>query len=344
MPEQTILPKEAAATCSDCAMVQKAGAPALAGYYFSPRSKCCTHHPHLPNYLVGGLLRSRSPALAEGRRRVRRRIAARLAVRPQGILRPQKYTVLLKKTEKDAFGRSGFLVCPYYEPKKGQCTIWPFRNGTCCTWFCKHAAGEDGRAFWGALKAYLQSAENALVQYALHQMGWEPAKIGVLHVPSRRLTSAELDDRPPSEQAYRQLWGDWVGREIQFYKQTCRLVSRLTPEDFERIEGVAQAVLLSEVRRRHRDMTTPTLPDTLKRNPALRVEQMTDTSAVLNGYSGSDPLEVSRRVYGMLDFFDGRRTNDEVIRRIRKQIGAKPTEDLLLWLYQFRILVDAKQP
>jgi len=51
-------------------------------------------------------------------------------------------------------------------------------------------------------------------------------------------------------------------------------------------------------------------------------------------------LEVSKRIYDLLDFFDGKRTNQQVCRLIRKHIGAMPDQDLLISLYQFRVLVN----
>jgi len=64
-----------------------------------------------------------------------------------------------------------------------------------------------------------------------------------------------------------------------------------------------------------------------------------EDSYFLIGYSPLDPFEVSKRVYDLLDFFDGKRTNQEVYRLIRNNMGVKPNPDLLTSFYQFRILV-----
>ena len=82
----------------------------------------------------------------------------------------------------------------------------------------------------------------------------------------------------------------------------------------------------------------PTLPEVLQRNPKLEVVKTSEDAYALVGYSPFDTLEISKRVYDMLDYFGGRRPVDEVRPLIRDQMGMEPTEDLILSLYQFRIL------
>ena len=59
--------------------------------YFKPDAKCCTYHPGIPNYLVGAILADQGEELAEGRRRLRARIEARIGVTPGYIQAPRKY-------------------------------------------------------------------------------------------------------------------------------------------------------------------------------------------------------------------------------------------------------------
>ena len=342
LPEffQKTIPRETAATCADCAMWKRPGEAAYpGGIFFSRNTKCCTHYPNLPNYLIGAILSSRSSALAAGRRRVRERIKAGVSVMPHGILRPEKSTLLIKSSP-NGFGKSRTLRCPFYEPRGGKCTIWPFRNAVCATWFCKYEAGQDGRGFWIALRKYLSSVEGNLIRYTLYKLGWDPAKI-ILPVSSQRpLTAQEIDDTGPADKTYRALWNEWVGREEELYKECYRLAAALSPNGFEKIMGITQKVLLAELKARQRVLLRPGLPERLKRNPRLHVERVGDDAYALIAYSPLDPLEVSKRVYDMLDFFDGRRPNQEARRLIRQHMQAQPTGDLLTSLYQFRILVD----
>src|SRR5687767_1905524 len=89
-------------------------APSPDALHFRPDAKCCTYHPTLPNYLVGALLADPDPALEEGRRRVRDKLAARVGVTPLWLAAPRKTMVLLEASRDTSFGRSRALRCPYY--------------------------------------------------------------------------------------------------------------------------------------------------------------------------------------------------------------------------------------
>lgn len=334
------IPEETVATCARCAMWPDPASACSSRRGFSKQTKCCTYHPELPNYLVGALLSSRSRALATGRERLRSVISSRIGVMPQGVRRPAKHA-LLTTNAPDAFGRSATLVCPYYARHDGRCTIRPLWNAVCNTWFCKHNAGQDGWLFWQSLKRYLSDVETALTQYALHELGWPADQIIRPHASDPSLTSREVDDLPLDREAYGALWRDWVGREEALYRKTYRVAAALSRAEFEGLMGIAHTILLDDLRKKHQAQLEPKLPNVLKRNPELRTEKV-DNSYVLIGYSPLDPLMASKRVYDMLDFFDGRRANEQVCRLIEKEFGGRPSQELVLSLYQLRILVDAK--
>jgi hypothetical protein len=334
------IPEETAATCADCAMWGGPEPGLPGGIHFSRDSKCCTHYPNLPNYLVGGILTTTTPELEVGRYCIRKTIKGRIGVTPHGILRPKKFSLLLKNSEKEFFGRSKSLICPFYERQKGKCTIRPFWDATCNTWFCKYVAGADAWLFWTTLRKYLNNVEKILVQYTLYEIGWDPQKIILPETSNTTLTIQEVDDQPPDQKTYRDLWRDWVDREEEFYKKTFRMVSALTPRAFEKLAGISQKILLEELKVKQKNLLQPKLPKILKRNPSLRVEKKGDDSYYLIGYSPFDPLEVSKRVYDILDFFDGRRPLREACRLIRQHMGAMPDQDLLISLCQFRMLVN----
>ncbi len=323
-------------------MLDESGKAVSGGGYFSKESKCCTHYPELPNYLIGALLSNISPGLETGRSRIRRTIQSRIGVTPHGILRPRKFGLLLINSDKMFFGRSRRLICPFYERTKGICTIRPFWDAACNSWFCKYSAGEDGRIFWTALKRYMNEAEKTLVQYALQKMRWDPQKIIRLESSDGLLSLREVDDQPPDPKTYRDLWGDWAGHEENFYEETFRIVSALAPKSFEKISGIVQKILLEEVKMRWRDLLKPKLAEFLKRNPDLHVDKKGDDNYYLVGYSTLDPFMVSKRVYDLLDFFDGRRTLWEACRLIQQHLGAAPDEELVTKLYHYRILQDTK--
>lgn len=338
---ETRIPFETAATCDDCAMWERPEEGDSSDIFFSKETKCCTYYPNLPNYHVGALLSASNPVLLEGQNRVRKVIRSRVGVTPHGLKRPRKYT-LLNKNALHAFGRSKSLLCPFFEQNDGKCTVWHHRFSRCSTWFCKYGAGEDGKTFWNAFFKYLVYIEDVLVLYTLYKMGWEPGNIISPHPSEGSLTSQEIEGQPLVRKEYQKLWKDWEDKEEDFYVETYRLVSKISRDTFEKISGVTQKVLLDEMRRKCQSMLDPQIPLTLKRNPKLRVNKTKRGTYFLVGYQGSDPVEVSKRLYDILDFFDGWRSNKEAIHLIRKHMHTEPSERLLIQLYRFRILIDAK--
>lgn len=144
-------PDERFATCNNCAMCDTRAGPGLdsqaaAKAFFSAETKCCTYHPDIPNYAVGGILLDSTAQGEFGRRVIEAAIARRIGVFPSGISRPQKYS-LLYKSSPTAFGKAASMRCPLYISGSGACSIWRYRNAVCTTWFCKHADGFEGRHY-----------------------------------------------------------------------------------------------------------------------------------------------------------------------------------------------------
>ena len=307
------------------------------GIQFSKETKCCTYYPNLPNYLVGALLSKNDPGLKKGQELVHEIIHSRLGIVPLGVRRTRKYELLTKQAL-NAFGKSRIMVCPFFEQDEGLCTIRPIWNATCNTWFCKYNTGHDGQRFWIALRRYLSRMEKVLSQYVAYKMGFEARDIILPKTDTEPWTEKDLDDQPPDITNYKEQWKRWVGREEDFYKESYGLIIGLSRDDFDRIAGITQEILLKDLEDKHRDIILPILPKILRRNPKLIVEKTRQGEYILTSYSPFDPLGVSKRVYDMLDYFDGHQSNEEASRIILDQLGAEPTEDLLLTLYQFRIL------
>jgi hypothetical protein len=335
------LAEERNATCERCAMLPPAAEPVFApDEYFAPKVKCCTYHPLLPNYAVGGLLLDETAEGAEGRRRIREKIAQRIGIAPLGILPPGKHR-LLYRFGKDGFGRAKALACPYLDQEQGQCTVWAYREAVCATWFCKYNNGRDGLSFWTQLRDYLLGLESVLSAHALHELGWDADEI-ISALPAKlELSARDLDDEPPDLRTYEELWGDWAGREQEFYERAFEVVRALDRSTFDELGGIRQSLQLERLEKRYEAMTKPALPDPLVKSPTLRVRRGLDGSVVLIGYAGIDSMRVRKPVYELLDYFDGRRTNADVNAAIFQERGVRLSDSLLTKLYQHRILVDA---
>lgn len=213
LPEvfDTTSPAEPKATCATCAMCPPKDAPPPTAdvTYFRPDAKCCTFEPRLPSYLVGAILADERPDMAEGRRRVRAKIAAKIGATPRWLAPPAKREVLMSAAWRNGFGRSLTLLCPYFEREGGLCTVWRHREAVCSTFFCKYDAAADGEHFWKSVRSLVGYVERVLSLHVTRELlpGYEPP------AAQRDLTLEELEDRPPSENDYQALRGAWAGRE-----------------------------------------------------------------------------------------------------------------------------------
>jgi len=340
---QTALPRETSATCTDCAMLPSA--ENQHGNFidtYSAISKCCTYFPEIPNFLVGAILAESDPVYEEAKIRIRSSIEKRIALTPHGLVRPRKYTLLAKRTT-DFFGKSRLLICPFYFREKGYCTLWPYLTATCRTWFCKYDRGQEGLEFWHALRVYWEHVQQTLVRYVLLESGFPLEIILQSSREPNSLTVEELDDHPPCPELYKHLWGEWAGHEEEFFQQTYDCVTNLTVDAFESLVGISHRVRLNQVIKRYEAMMKDEPPHRLQRNPRLYVQKTEAGTFMLKGYSSRDIVEVSARLYETLDHFDGRRKVEEVIEFLIEQKKLVPEPNLLLSLYQLRILIPTSE-
>lgn len=329
---------ETKATCANCAMCKTAETPQLHDRqeFFRPDAKCCTYHPSLPNFLIGGLLQDPNPALAEGRRRVEGRIARRSGVTPLEVDTPAKYR-LIYDNAKSAFGRSKGLVCPYLDD--GRCSIWAYREAVCSTYFCKHVAGADGKSMWMSLKMYLSIAEKRLAQYALLQVA--PELLEAAEDPDvRALRAAEIDDVPGSEEDHTKLWGSWAGRESELYVACYNAVVALDRDTFERIVGIEGSVQLGYLKRAVAKAKESNLPERVRVSFSVNVSHTAEDQVAITG-QGYELIGLPREVWDLLPRLGPRDRLAEARERLDKEQGVVFEDDLLHHLLQQRILVPA---
>jgi len=335
------VPREELATCADCAMCAKPGvddAFARGRKFFEPSVKCCSYHPTLANYLVGGALADESPSMAEGRRRLRERIRARTDCHPAGLAVPAHYALQYANKGPEVFGRSEAMLCPYFDSAGSSCTIWHYRDSTCSTYFCKHVKGDDGHEFWMAAKDYVSHLEHVLS----HHLAME---LGVQRIPApaaaRQKLSMHALDGGVDEQRYASAWGRWRGREEEFYIECHRLAGSLSHRDIVRIIGeFHDRSLAGSLEARHRQMVEPKIPDPLLPNPGLSVFPSEGGQFMVHSVAGA--FSLSQEFVNLLWSFDGRRSTAEARERLRQEHGIDFSDGLLAKLYHNRILVEAK--
>lgn len=339
------VPTETKATCDSCAMCPGNAPSAVEpvdgeSRFFRPDAKCCTYHPRMPNYLVGGLLADERPALAEGVRRMRERIAVRHGVTPRWLRAPTKHQLLYDNARR-AFGRSLMLRCPFFDTDGGGCTVWPYREAVCSTYFCRYVAGEDGRRMWTAAKRYLSLAEIQLARWAV----WQQAPELVLDEPDwaekgAPLGPEELDGVAAPTKTHAKLWGRFEGKEEAFYRACHEAVSALSADDVARILGFDGVVSLTELERQRERALSEKVPGTLRFNPATTVKWLPDGTVALGAYSELEAVALPGHAYGILLAFDGRDPIADVRTRLRDEHGVDLDDDLIVLLYRHRVLVE----
>jgi Fe-S-cluster containining protein len=334
-------PHEEKATCNNCAMAAPPGTPPdRTVEYFRPDAKCCTYHPMLPNYLVGAILADPRPDMAEGKRRIRERIALRTGVSPRWIAPPRKTEILQKASWRTSFGRSLTLLCPYFERTQGNCTIWRHRDSVCTTFYCKYNAGADGAEFWLQLRKYTSWLENKLSDLAAKSLVPEHNEE---QPAAGQLSIEELEDRPPSAASYGALWKERVGREEEFYLGCHAWVQGLDRGAFEAlVHGADYTDRLASLAASHHKMLHPELPERLVPNPSMGSAETAD-GVLVAAYSRYEPLLLTKDLFAVVRAFDKDSTVAEVRERLRRESELDVPDELLLSLYQFRVLVTPAQ-
>jgi hypothetical protein len=319
------IPAESEATCSDCAMLsgERGTARPAAAPFFNPDTKCCTYLPVLPNFLVGRMLADDSPEFARGRVTLEARLTARIAVSPAGIGRSATYDLLYVTRGKSLFGRARSMRCPHYiDEGGGQCGIWRHRAAVCATWFCKYARGAVGQRFWQALHRLLSAVEGELSVWCARQLGVDADRAGV------------ADDEP------RRVFGDWSGREREFFQECARLVEALHWREVERICGPEVGALTTLAREAFDSLRSRAIPRRL-RVGSFKVIDPRRHSSIVEGYDGGDRIELPTRVLSALHYFEGSVSTAQALRRIRAETGLAIAPDLVRLLVDFEILIAA---
>ncbi len=337
------IPPETRATCEDCAMCAPAGAPAdLRAIYFSPRVKCCTYQPRLPNYLVGRALDDGDFAFAAGRATLESRIDRGVGVTPLGIDLSPPFQILYEHAH-EAFGHAEALRCPHYlEEGGGRCGIWRHRNSVCATWFCKYERGAVGQIFWHRLLDLLLAVETSLALWGVLESDLDPGTLDSLFPEKRNpgtresATADDLDGRTEPALARRR-WGRWFGREREFYRDCGTRVNPLGWKDVEQIGGAEVSIRARLVRKAFESLLSENVPERLETGTFQIVSVGREAVRVV-AYTGSDPLDLDPAILDVLPFFDGRPAA-QALRSIKKELGIRVEADLVRRLADFEILV-----
>lgn len=256
------IPAEMEATCNHCAMLcDTSGDAGAAAPFFNPETKCCTYLPVLPNFLVGRMLSDDSAEFARGRATLQERPAAGVAVTPLGIGRSAEYDLLYATSGKSFFGRDRTKRCPHYlDESGGQCGIWQHRSAVCAMWFCKYVRGAVSQRFWQALHRLLSAVERDVSRWCAQQL------------------RADSDG-----------FGEWSGRERQYFQQCARLIDVLRWRDVMKICGPDVRALVQDTREAFESLQSRAIPRRL-RVGSFKVIGPYQQSSIVEGYDGGDRI------------------------------------------------------
>jgi Fe-S-cluster containining protein len=335
------LPEEELATCDNCVMLGDATGTndLIKKGLFSPISKCCTFYPNLPNYLVGEILLSEDKTMVKGQNAIIELINNGSNTLPIGIRKPKKYELLFNSSSKLVYGKSSALICPYYNRENGFCSIWKSRNSICSTWFCKYTKGTDGEIFYDKLKRYLNHIEKTLSNYAANKMGYSASEILNMYSDSKndKLNSFEIDEIKDIEK-HKIIWGKYAGQEIEFYKNCYEIVSNLNQNNLNEIIGFESNLQLDVLIEAYENMENPQIPETLILNPKATIIKTPE-----GDYKVNNSFEISNILFDAIQFFDGYSKNNLVLKKIEKELNVSLDEELLIYLYQNRLLTDSRE-
>ena len=146
---------------------------------------------------------------------------------PEGMNQtPTQWYDYLDDVENEQFGKSQKILCPMLDRSNGYCKIHAFRNGVCSTFFCEKDYEDLSTEFWGSLSSLVGQIEMALSQWAMTFIGFDieayMKRYDSLAKKFDSITNAET--KGWSEQALKHLWGEWYGKELEFYRLCAKAI------------------------------------------------------------------------------------------------------------------------
>ena len=238
----TIDVTEQKATCHNCLRSRDK----RFAYLYKPNLKCCTFHPFLTNYSIGGVLTEFKESV--GSLKIKNKIKNNEFALPIGITAPYDYQFKFLNKEESDFGNREDLLCPYYDKIAQGCSIWKYRGCVCTTFFCRSDYGQSGLKFWSVLSDYLSYVEMGLAEECLVQLDFSPRDISdqLFYLNKREYDSDEIEKKYLSDLEMKRIWNGYTDIE-EFYFKCYQIVRSISRKQFKDILGVQGLSLEKEV-------------------------------------------------------------------------------------------------
>jgi hypothetical protein len=323
------IPEETEVNCQDCVMCNR-NEKNRSEIIFNPDTKCCTYYPHLPNFLVGRILKENDQESQRGKAALESQFLKGCSVTPLGVDPPRWYSALYKEESSENFGIDVKLLCPFYvSDGTGQCSIWKNRTSRCATFFCKFTRGSVSVIFWKYMDQLLSIIEKLLSRWCVLQL--DPGETSV----------EELFPPPMSKTDYRnssRIWGKWFGKEREFFQECSALVDPLTWKDISRICGSEIDLLAHVTMISYRRLISDDIPKYLKVASWKKVRLVAPDVYRIWTYNRYDPFDVSTGTLGALHLFDGNNNVTKTLQTIEEKGQVVLNEDLVRQLSDRGIL------
>jgi len=156
---------------------------------------------------------------------------------------------------------------------------------------------------------YLKMAESDLAQYSMLQLGWPPEKI---KTDAMTTSDFKLEDETGQiiEENYSKVWGEWEGREAEFYIRCYEIVSQVDSDTFKKITGVKREILKSAIWETNKEYLENVLPDILILHPETVSKNAEEGQLILS--LGETSVKIPALIFPLVRAFNGKRETPEV--------------------------------
>jgi len=334
------LSDESRSSCSACPQVPGPDGPPP-DQAFHPATKCCTYQPELTNFRVGMALAD-DTTIPAAREALEARLRDRVGVTPLGVFAHPLHMMLYTQTAAGAapraFGRTVALRCPYYQEATGYCGIWKSRDATCSTWFCRFERGMPGRRVWELVRRLFVEVDRELAVWALRDLlapvPFERTMLGAS--AAKRLDEHALNNTC-DPRVYRDLWGDWEGRETELFAECARRVDALTWAEVLEIGGATAKAFARLVQAARAALDDTSFPAQARRGKGLlRLGRKRGTATVHHPLLTHDSVELPARVLDAAPVLIA-----APLAEARKQLAAAGVEiddDVLRTLFDYEVI------
>jgi hypothetical protein len=152
------------------------------------------------------------------------------------------------------------------------------------------------------------------------------------------LTTESIDGRI-EEESYTRIWDQWRGREIDFFIRCARSITELSWSDVVAISGPEAQAYARLTKQAYGRLTSKEIPPRLKVG-VFTLTQIGNGKTRITTLNETDPIDVSNIVMELLQYFDGRPT-EEVLDAIAREKELTLDRSLVRKMVDFGVLVPS---